>query len=88
MIQNQFGPIIAEDVDFILRKLGARLEVLGGRASCCATIIHFRTLLNSIRRRKLRILLLRGIMKSALGFRAERLLARLLVQTEYGGQFS
>jgi UDP-glucuronate decarboxylase len=30
MIQNQFGPIIAEDVDFILRKLGARLEVLGG----------------------------------------------------------
>jgi hypothetical protein len=70
------------------RRILSFTEKRAGRASCCATIIHFCTLLNSIRRRKLRVLLLRGIMKSALGFRAERLLARLLVQTEYGGQFS
>ncbi len=30
MMQSQFGPIIAEDVDFVLGQLGARLEVLGG----------------------------------------------------------
>jgi dTDP-glucose 4,6-dehydratase/UDP-glucuronate decarboxylase len=30
MTQSQFGPIIAEDVEFVLRKLSACLEVLGG----------------------------------------------------------
>jgi hypothetical protein len=48
----------------------------------------YRTLFNGIRRRKLRVLILRGIMKGALGLGVERLLARLLVQTEYGGRIS
>src|SRR5215472_4008550 len=30
MIQNQFGAIIAEDVDLVLQQLGARLDMLGG----------------------------------------------------------
>jgi len=46
----------------------------------------FRTLLNGLRRRKLRVLLLRGLMKAALRIGSDRLLGRLLVQTEYGGQ--
>ena len=46
----------------------------------------FRTLLNGIRRRKLRVLLLRGIMKGALGLGFVRILARLLIQTEYRGR--
>jgi glycosyltransferase involved in cell wall biosynthesis len=46
----------------------------------------FRTLLNGIRRRKLRILLLRGIMKGALGLGLVRVLARLLILTEYRGR--
>ena len=30
MIQSQFGTIIKEDVDSVVRELGAQLEVLGG----------------------------------------------------------
>jgi GT2 family glycosyltransferase len=47
-----------------------------------------RALLNGIRRRKLRVLLLRAVMKGMLCVDAERLLARLLVQTEYGGRIT
>lgn len=46
----------------------------------------WRTLLESFRRRKLRVLLLRALMQAALAFEAARPLARLLVWTEYGGR--
>jgi hypothetical protein len=46
----------------------------------------FRTLFNCIRRRKVHVFLLRGLMKGALLLRSERALARLQVHTEYGGR--
>jgi len=46
----------------------------------------WQTLLTSVRRRKLRVLLLRALMQSALAIGAVRPLARLLVWTEYGGR--
>ena len=63
----------------ILGDTGRARELLRGR-------YPFRTLLNGIRRRKLRVLLLRGIMKGALGLGFVRILARLLIQTEYRGR--
>ncbi len=44
----------------------------------------YSALLNNIRRRKVRVLLLRGLMKTALAFGATRPLGRLLRWTEYG----
>jgi hypothetical protein len=46
----------------------------------------FRTLLDGIRRRKLRVLLLRGLTKGALRLRSERSLAWPLRRTEYDGE--
>jgi glycosyltransferase involved in cell wall biosynthesis len=65
----------------ILGDFGRVRELLRGR-------YPFRTLLNGIRRRKLRVLLLRAVLKGMLSLGAERLLARLLVQTEYGGRIA
>jgi hypothetical protein len=41
-------------------------------------------LLSNVRRRKVRVLLLRGVMKTALALHASAPLARLLRGTEYG----
>ncbi len=46
----------------------------------------WRTFLTSVRRRKLRVLLMRAILSAGLAVGASRLLARLLVRTEYGGR--
>jgi glycosyltransferase involved in cell wall biosynthesis len=48
----------------------------------------YETLLNSVRRRKLRVLLLRGVMKAALAFGATGLLGRMLRKTEYGARLT
>jgi hypothetical protein len=63
----------------ILGDVARAREVLSGS-------YPFRTLRNGIRRRKLRVLLLRGLMQAALAARAERPLADLLRWTEYGGE--
>lgn len=46
----------------------------------------YATLRNGVRRRKLRVLLLRGLMKAALAVGAAAILRRLLPLTEYGGR--
>ncbi len=61
----------------ILGETAAARKLLKGRYPYAA-------LLNSIRRRKLRVLLLRGLIKTALALGAGRSLGRLLRATEYG----
>jgi glycosyltransferase involved in cell wall biosynthesis len=63
----------------ILGDTGQARELLRGR-------YPFGALLNGIRRRKLRVLLLRGTMKGALSLGLVRALTRLLVLTEYRGR--
>jgi glycosyltransferase involved in cell wall biosynthesis len=63
----------------ILGEVALARQLLRGR-------YPYQTLLNGVRRRKVRVLLLRGLMKSALAVGAARPLGRLLDRTEHAGR--
>ena len=70
------------------RRAGNKI-ILGdfkGAMELVQTPFPWRTLLNNLRRRKFRVLLLRTVIIAGLAVGAGRLLAQLLIRTEYGGR--